>query len=129
MPEPEPDDPAMRLETRISFAMLDTFSQLVRAAKVRGFIRTAFIGSAPGGTAWWLLTARECAISAHIADEQICVNVFATFKEWTPADGVMCAIVQRRNNGLFPGLLSGLIWSFETVRGIPGLRGTFNLGA
>lgn len=128
-PEADPQDPAQRLTNRVSFDILQSFAALVAAALARGFIRTGFISSVPEGTAWWLLTARTPANPTVIANDSDAANVYGVFKEWTPSDGVICAIVQRQNDGLFPDMLVALMWSFDTVRGIAGLRRTFNLRA
>lgn len=128
-PEEAPQDQAQRLETLVGFQLLASFERLVKAASARGLIRTAFISSVPEGTAWWLLTARSPADPATIANGLDSVDVRAVFKEWTPADGILCAIVQRQNDGLFPDEVALLMWAFDTVRGISGLRNTFALDA
>lgn len=126
-PEAPPAEANAALVTVVSYAMLTAFSRLVKAAHARNLIRTSYISSVPEGTAWWLLTARTPADPATVAADA--VAVFSTFKEWTPADGMICGIVQRRNDGLFPDLAAGLMWSFDAVRGVSGLRNTFNLDA
>ncbi|KAJ9594533.1 hypothetical protein L9F63_014046, partial [Diploptera punctata] len=38
----------------------------------------------------------------------------ASSAEWTPVDGLLCAIVQRRNDGLIPDCLTtSPTWGFE----------------
>lgn len=109
--------------------MLNLFSRLVKAATARNLIRSTYISSVPKGTAWWLLSARIPANIAVITNNADSVSIVGSFKEWTPADGIICALVQRQNDGLFPALLTGITWSMDTIRGISGLRNTFNLDA
>lgn len=127
--EAAPADNAVTLGTAVTHAMLNLFSRLVKASTARNLIRGAFISSVPEGTAWWILSARQPANIVEIANDIDSVVVVATFKEWSPADGIFCSIVQRQNNGLFPDLLTGITWSVDTIRGVSGLRNTFNLDA
>lgn len=127
--EAPPGDAALALGTVVTHAMLTLFSRLVKAATARNLIRSTYISSVPEGTAWWLLSARVPANIAAIANNADSVAVVGTFKEWTPSDGIICALVQRQNDGLFPALLTGITWSMDTIRGISGLRNTFNLDA
>lgn len=127
--EAPPADAALALGTVVTHAMLTLFSRLVKAATARNLIRSTYISSVPEGTAWWLLSARVPANIAAIANNADSNAIVGTFKEWTPADGIICALVQRQNDGLFPALLTGITWSRDTIRGISGLRNTFNLDA
>lgn len=127
--EAAPPDHAVALGTIVTHAMLNLFSRLVKACTARNLIRGAFISSVPEGTAWWILSARQPADIAAIANDVDSVVVVATFKEWSPSDGIFCSIVQCQNTGLFPNLLAGITWSMDTIRGISGLRNTFNLDA
>lgn len=127
--EAAPADHAVALGTIVTHAMLNLFSRLVKACTARNLIRAGFISSVPEGTAWWILSARQPANIAAIANDADIVVVVATFKEWSPADEIFCSIVQRQNTGLFPDLLTGINWSMDTIRGISGLRNTFNLDA
>nr|QIJ56919.1 hypothetical protein [Scaphoideus titanus-associated partiti-like virus 1] len=127
--ETAPPDPTQALGAVVTFDMLSAFSRLVKAGTSRNLIRGAFISSVPEGTAWWLLSARAPANLATIANNVDAATVIAVFKEWTPADGILCALVQRQNDGLFADEVELPMWSFDTVRGISGLRNTFNLDA
>lgn len=127
--EAHPADNAVALGTVVTHVMLSLFSRLVKACTARNLIRGSFISSVPEGTAWWILSARLPGNIADIANNLDSVTVMATFKEWSPADGIFCAIVQRQNDGLIPNILVGTTWSMDTIRGISGLRNTFNLDA
>lgn len=128
-PESAPEDAACGLHNVVSHAMLCGFASLVKSAHVRDFIRVSTVSSVVEGTAWWLLTARDPTNTTIIANGLDRVFVAATFPEWKPVDGLLCAIVQRQFDGLFPNLLTGLTWTFDTVRGISGLRSNFNMDA
>lgn len=131
IPEPEaaPADPSTGLPNLVPYAVLTSFSRLVKAASCRGLIRTSYLSSAIDGTAWWLLTARKASNISTVALNDNQVTTAGVFKEWTPSDGVLCSIVQRGNDGLIPDLLPQLTWVFDTIPGVVGLRRTFNLDA
>lgn len=127
-PEKEAEDATKHVISSVSHDTLSSFAFLVEAAYIRGFIRTSLISSVPEGTAWWLLTARSEGDPTTIAENADSSMVFGSFKEWTPADGILCAIVQNKFDGAINNV-NGLLWGFDTVRGISGLRRSFNLDA
>jgi len=97
--EPNPLQAAERLNTLATNERLSAFSRLVLLAEMRGFIKTGYISSVPEGTGWWILTARTPAQQDHIcAGNAGTANVFGCFPEWTPADALFAAVVQRGND-------------------------------
>lgn len=127
-PEPEavPADAALALNQAVTFAMLSSFSSLVEAARVRNIIRISTLTGAVKGTAWWILSARQTANPAVVANNSDSVAVFGVFKEWTPADGLMSALVQNQYNGML-ATDAALKWSMDFVVGVPGLRRASNI--
>lgn len=128
VPEPEDPatDPASRVQNQVSFTILQQFERLVMAANQRGYIRIDTISRSVEGTAWWLVTARSPSNPTTICDgNDDAVLVESVFPEFTPADAYMCAIVQRKNDGLFETSLPHLMWSFDPITGVASLRTAF----
>lgn len=128
-PEIDPTDPAQRLSTLVNFQMLANFASLVQNARSRNYIRTGLVSTAVQGTAWWMLSARNATNINNLAMNQDSVLVVATFKEWTPADAIYCAIVQRLFDGYHINVDSVLKWATDFITGISSLRASFNLQA
>lgn len=99
--EAHPADNAVALGTVVTHAMLSLFSRLVKACTARNLIRGAFVSSVPEGTAWWILSARQPGNIVNIANDIDSVTIVATFKEWSPSDGIFCSLVQRQTDDIF----------------------------
>jgi len=118
-------DPLVNLFT---LARIQSAARLIQAAKVRGIINTGFLSSVVDGTAWWCMSARQAANQNVVANGIANVGVVAIFPEWTPADALLCAIVQNQYDGLF-GDIAAMYWSAGFVTSIGAIRNSYNLGA
>lgn len=127
-PESAPQDANSSVSAQCTFARMTSFSRLVTAAHVRNFINIGYLSNVTNGTAWWLLSARTPATPDTVASEQTVVQVYSSFKEWTPADAIYCAIVQNHFNGKI-GDLEPNKWSTDIIRGIPAIRSAYDIGA
>ena len=127
-PEQTPDQPSSRLEFIVTINMLDAFTSLIVAAKSRRLIQVATIGDQTEGTAWWAISARDSTNQDKVANQSDSVIIKSAFREFTPTDALMCAIVQRQNDGHLPGA-SADVWTSNTITGTISIRHMFCLKA
>jgi hypothetical protein len=127
-PEDDPQEAAQRIGTLTTHAILTRYSHLVRAAVARNLLRTGEISMIPEGTAWWLLSPRQTANTANIAANAESIVIRSAFDEWTPADAIFCAMVQRHFNGNLNDV-NAAFWSTDNIRGISSIRAQFALEA
>lgn len=127
-PETRPADAAQRLETLVTHVMLNQFSQLVNACASRNYIRTGFLSNVIPAMAWWALGVYNAAVVDELANGVDSTRIVAAFKEWTPADAVLAAIVQRQFTGItiYDPYHK---WTCDTIVGCLGLQTAFNLEA
>lgn len=124
-PENDPNDQTQRLTSLVSQDIQNAFSRLVKAAERRGFITLHPIGNISAGTAWWLLSVRNSSDHSIIATDSNNVWISSTFKEWTPADAIMAAVVQRQYDGLVENVEVASKWTTDSITGIASVRETF----
>jgi hypothetical protein len=74
------------------------------------------------------MSARNPANLAAVANELAHVSVLSIFHEWTPADAMLCALVQNRFDGLFGGV-NEHYWSAGYITSIQAIRTSFITGA
>jgi len=131
-PQPEADndpDPQQRLSALVNHNILTAFENLVLACRNIGGIHVSTVSQADEGTAWWLLSARQTTNHTVVCNGlQDNVTVLGVFKEWTPSDAAICAIVQRQNDGLFGGI-DEMFWTTDPARSIGATRRAFNIQA
>lgn len=125
IPEPEVAPQGQdSLAVQFTQARIRAASILINAAKVRGIISVGTLSNIETGTAWWLMSARNPANTAQIAADTQSAVVHAIFAEWTPADAMLCALVQNRFDGLF-GDVGAIYWTAGYINGITALRTSY----
>lgn len=127
-PQPEPivAEANDNLNARYNFNLSQRYSQFARYAQSIIDINLAGIPVSPDGRSFWLLYA---AADPELPDvDADVVNVGACFSEFTPADSLLAAMTQHRQNGLLPQQLQ-ITWTIERIRGVAMLRNTYALNA
>lgn len=129
-PERPPEDRAHRIASRVNHRILDQFSQFVENASQRGFINVSELSRNVQGTAAWLITTRDFnSISTIATYETKIIQAWASFSEWTPADGLHAIIMCNRFDGLVPDYLTGLRFRLHDVTDGDSLRAGFATNA
>lgn len=124
----EPKDEGGPL-TDVTVAHVTNFEKLVIAAKLRGYIRTAWLSDEPTGSTWWLLSARKSASIMAVADGYTDnVIITAAIEEWSTRDALIAALVQNSFEGI-PPTDNRTFWRSNNLLGVIGLRRSFNLRA
>ncbi|APG78354.1 hypothetical protein [Xinzhou partiti-like virus 1] len=127
---PQPGDPPVDRATWLinlaTHARIQSFSNLVLAALQRGVIHPGTASNLVEGTGWWLLYAANSTNRGQIAtiDTQS-VTVWAQFPEWTPSDGLLCAIAATGFIGTFIDDWTEYTYKLESVTDSVGMRASY----
>lgn len=125
VPEPEanPLEVGDYLSTVCTSNMRRSFIRFTNLMTEQGIISTGRISMAVDGTCWWMLSpiTPAAAVAAGNADV---VRVLSFFREFTPADSTLAAIVQRNFNGQTEDDPT-LNWTTDFIRGITSMRAAF----
>lgn len=129
-PEPEVTPPAAgdQLQTKVTAAMLSSFSSFVNTAHSRGLIRTQYISISNDGTSAWALGVYETGSQLLANGNCQAVSIYAAFPEFSLSDVIYAAVTQNRMSGQTP-LCTQSLWKSDEVRGISGLRFDFATNA
>lgn len=127
-PEADPADVTQRLSTLVSHDMLTSFRNLIQEAHNKSVIRVDYIRYITAGTFWWMLSPRKFPAIDNVATNSDTSIVVSIFKEWTPADVLIAAIVERGYNGI-PECCTTYIWRSDVLFNLISLRHSFNLEA
>lgn len=129
VPQPpnEGNDQTATLLNRVTHAILEAFSNLIQTAVAFAHIRVAPIGSHSSGTAFWLL--RACTPNnATAGGNAQRVIIRSAFRNFTPADALLAAIVQNQFNGILP-TVTNMCWTHPAIVDVMNIRDQFNLNA
>lgn len=102
IPQPAPagEDATQRIDNLVTYARLQSYQTFVNQCVRRNFINTSAISSSSEGTGAWLLTARHTVDRSVVStNDSRNTTVWAQFNEWTPADGIIAAILVNNYNG------------------------------
>lgn len=129
-PEPEVTPPAAgdQLQTKVTAAMLSSFSSFVNTAHSRGLIRTQYISITNEGSSAWALGVYETGTQLLANGNCQSVSIYAAFSEFSLSDVIYAAVTQNRMSGQTP-LCTLSMWKSDEVRGISGLRFDFATNA
>lgn len=97
--EPDPADPAMRLNTLCTHVIMTAFTRLVQDAKVRGILRVTTISRDMSGTGWWTISARDAVDPNNIAIDCQNIVIRSFHRDFTPSDAILAAMIQRQYDG------------------------------
>lgn len=124
------EDATTRIYSIVTHVMLDKFSRFVSLCSQRCVFNTSIISRVNNGTAAWLLTVRETMNRMTIGIETSHnVQVWSQFPEWTPADGIMAALIMNRCNGYIFQNCDDLYFAMDPINDIVSLRNHFAINA
>lgn len=124
-PEPAPNDANAGLNNLFTATISATATNLIAAAHSRNFIGITTLVSVPEGTTYWLLTVRNIASPDDVAQGNASsIDVYSHFREFTPADALLAALVQNRFNGTID-TTNQAVWKFGPVTASLSIRHQF----